>query len=108
MEQIEIRMPEYIQQNARTKTRPVKKVEIEVPEYSPQYGVWPILEEKYILDVQIDTDNTIVITADKGGLISLARHLLTLSQDEVPAGCHVHYDENILEDGSREFILCKV
>lgn len=52
--------------------------------------------------------NTILIEANRDGLISLARHMLELSQDMVPDGTHFHLDEdNSLEDGSVEMIVVK-
>ena len=45
-----------------------------------------------------------VISADRGGLLSLAEHLTALAA-EAP-GSHIHYDEyNSLEDGSAELIV---
>ena len=53
-------------------------------------------------------DNSIVIKANKEGLISLAEQLLILSQDSIPNNYHIHYDEfNSLEDGSVELIIEK-
>jgi hypothetical protein len=41
-------------------------------------------------------------------LISLAIHLLTLAQENVPVGSHCHFDEhNSLEHGSKELIIEK-
>ena len=52
--------------------------------------------------------NTITIEANREGLLSLARHLLLLAQEEVPNGTHVHLDEfNSLEDNSVELIISK-
>ena len=52
--------------------------------------------------------SAIVISANQAGLVSLARHLLTLSQDSVAAHTHIHLDaDNALEHGSRELILVK-
>ena len=46
--------------------------------------------------------------ANKAGLISLANHLLTLAQDEVEDGAHIHLDEhNSLEKDSVDFIIEK-
>ncbi len=48
------------------------------------------------------------LSANKAGLTSLAIQLLTLAQDNVPAGCHIHYDKfNSLEDGSIELVIQK-
>ena len=45
---------------------------------------------------------------NKAGLITLAKTLLTLAQENVPSGTHVHMDEyNFLEDGSQELILVR-
>ena len=47
-----------------------------------------------------------VVKANRDGLISLANHLLTLAQDSVPSGAHIHLDQyNSLEVGSAELIL---
>ena len=49
-------------------------------------------------------NDQIVISANKEGLLSLAKHLTALA-DGVP-GDHIHYDEyNSLEEGSAEMII---
>lgn len=53
-------------------------------------------------------NNTFVIKANKEGLESLGKQLIQLSQDEIPEGTHLHYDEyNSLEDNSVNFIIEK-
>lgn len=48
--------------------------------------------------------NTAVISANKEGLISLAKQLAALAE-EAP-GDHIHYDEyNSLEEGSAELVI---
>ena len=48
--------------------------------------------------------NNIVISANREGLLSLAKHLTALADGE--PGEHVHYDEfNSLEQGSTEIII---
>ena len=48
--------------------------------------------------------NSIVISANREGLLSLAKHLTALADGE--PGEHVHYDEfNSLEEGSTEIII---
>jgi hypothetical protein len=109
METIEIRLPAYIQQNLDKDYQEWRKVEIEVPKYSPKHGALPIWEENYRLDVQVDMqDGSVEIALDKGGLISLARHLLTFVQDEVPVGSHIHYDGNTIDEGSYKLIIGKI
>lgn len=49
----------------------------------------------------------IKISANREGLLSLAKHLMTLADGE--PGDHVHYDEhNSLKEGSAEIIIEKV
>ena len=51
-------------------------------------------------------ENEAVLSANREGMLSLARHLEQLA--EMPAGCHLHLDEhNSLEEGSAELILEK-
>lgn len=73
---------------------------INVPDYSPERGIELQWDEGFEITAQID-GNVVQIKANRAGLVSLARHLLTLAQAEVPAGRHIHLDElNALEDGS--------
>ena len=52
-------------------------------------------------------ENSIIISANKEGLLSLARHLTALA--ESASGDHIHYDEyNSLEEGSTEVVIEKV
>jgi len=49
-----------------------------------------------------------VIKANREGLISLAKILLTLAQENVPSGSHIHLDEySFLESGSSEMIITR-
>lgn len=51
-------------------------------------------------------DKTAVIKANREGLITIAQHLLTLSQVDIPQGHHIHYDDySGLEEGSYELII---
>ena len=55
--------------------------------------------------VSIDT-GAAVISANKEGLLSLARQLSALAEES--AGSHIHYDENnSLEEGSMGLIIEK-
>ena len=52
-------------------------------------------------------DNQVTLSANRQGLLSLAKHLMTLSQE--PAGSHIHYDQsNSLEDGSAALVIEKI
>ena len=51
--------------------------------------------------------NTVTISANQAGLLSLAKQLTTLA--EAAPGSHIHYDEfNALEDGSAEMIIERI
>lgn len=85
------------------------KITIEIKDYDPpQHGIQLIWEPGSRIQCQYDSNRSLVIKANELGLISLARHLLTLAQKGVPSGRHLHLDEsNALEDGSCEIILVK-
>lgn len=82
-------------------------IKIEVPKYNPEKGIEYNWENGFDIETNIDA-GIIKITANKEGLISLANHLLNLSQDDIPLGYHLHFDEhNALEEGSIELIIEK-
>ena len=59
----------------------------------------------YTISVKNGVD-TVTISANKEGLLSLADQLIALANEE--SGAHIHYDEyNSLEDGSNELIIEK-
>ena len=61
----------------------------------------------FTINVAID-GNTVVISANKEGLFSLANHLKTLAE-EPDMGAHFHLDEfNSLEDGSAALIVDRI
>lgn len=60
----------------------------------------------FTIEVRVDGGNTVVISANKEGLISLAQQLTTLAYES--SGSHIHYDAyNSLEEGSVEMIVEK-
>ncbi len=81
------------------------EMKISVPQYSKDTGVSFEWESNFEIHTEAK-DSCINIRANKEGLISLAKILLTLAGDEVPVGEHVHLDGyNSLEEGSVELIL---
>ncbi len=83
------------------------KIEINVPKYMPEEGLQLDWENNFSIKVSKD-NNEVTIKANCAGLISLARHLLTLAQQDVPNGSHIHLDENnSLEDGSIDLVIEK-
>lgn len=82
------------------------EVKITVPKYSPVNGLRLEWEDNFEISSNVE-NNT--ITANQAGLTSLARHLLTLAQVEVPTGSHIHLDDiNSLETDSAELIFEKI
>ena len=78
----------------------MKKVTLNVPNYSPDTGVALNWEGNFTIKVS-DINGSVSIEANTEGLVSLANHLLNLSQSSVPIGTHLHLDEyNSLEEGS--------
>ena len=60
-------------------------------------------EDGFTIKVRVDDGKTVVISANREGLLSLARQLTDMANEET--GCHIHYDEyNALEEGSAEMI----
>ena len=59
------------------------------------------------IEVGLDIDNAVVISANRDGLLSLARQLTALADESL--GSHIHYDDyTSLEDGSIEMIIQKL
>lgn len=76
------------------------KQEIEIVQYDANKGIQFNWEENFEIEVK-NEDGEVIISANSEGLLSLAKHLLTLAQNEVPIGTHIHLDEyNSLEEGS--------
>jgi hypothetical protein len=82
-------------------------VVIDVPEGKEGEGLRAIWEGNF--EIYVSVNNEVVsISANKDGLVSLARHLLHLSQDVFPVGRHWHFDSlNSLEEGSCELTIDK-
>ena len=81
---------------------------IKTLDYCTEKGLQLQWEKDFAISVNA-LGNEVAIRANKSGLISLARHLLTLAQDSAPKHLHIHLDEyNSLEDGSAELILEKI
>ena len=66
-------------------------------EFEWEYGF--SIETKY-------QNGMISIVANREGLVSLGKMFLALAQEEVPAGYHLHFDDNnSLESGSNEMVI---
>ncbi|MCM1126197.1 MAG: hypothetical protein NC429_06955 [Lachnospiraceae bacterium] len=85
----------------------IMKIEIEIEDYSKEEGIKLKWERGFSIKVEKEGDKVLIL-ANKAGLISLANHLLTLSQDEILEGAHIHLDEyNSLEENSLDIIIEK-
>ena len=83
------------------------EIKLNIPEYSPDTGIKSEWQDGFEIKVQNEEGETVIV-ANKAGLISLAKQLLTLAQDVVPTGSHLHFDDyNSLEQGSTELIIEK-
>ena len=77
-----------------------------VPKYG-ENGMTFVWEDGFSIKCSIDNE-AVSIEANKEGLISLARHLLELAQEEVPEFEHIHFDEyNSLDDNSVELVIVR-
>ncbi|WP_426790785.1 Imm32 family immunity protein [Sphingobacterium sp. WOUb80] len=82
-------------------------LKINLPVYSEELGLQSSWEPGFEIAVKV-TYSEAVISANKQGLISLAKQLLILAQDEAPTGSHFHLDEtNALGPESISLILEK-
>lgn len=78
---------------------------LDIPEYSEKGGLALVWEPGSSISLS-ETEGRVSLQANRAGFVSLARHLLTLAQDDVPEWCHVHLDEtNAFEMGSLELVL---
>ncbi len=83
----------------------MKTITLEIPEYSPETGFKHSWEDGFEILVE-NHDGQIVIKSNREGLISLAKQMLALSEENVPTGTHIHLDEfNSLEEGSTELVI---
>lgn len=83
------------------------EIVLDTEAYSTQKGLTITWEKSFEIKTEIK-DNVMIISANQAGLISLAKLLLTLAQDETPIGSHFHLDEhNSLNEKSLELIIEK-
>jgi len=83
------------------------EIKLEIPDYNPDFGMECKWELGFDIEVKYES-GVVLLRANKQGLISLANHFLNLSQDKIPSGYHLHFDEyNSLDDGSEELVIEK-
>ena len=78
---------------------------VRIGSYSPDTGVHLEWSHGFQIEIQVRSGE-VLIRANKAGLTSLAQHLLTLAEDAVPAGTHIHLDASReLEDTSSGLVI---
>lgn len=76
---------------------------VDVQKYNPDNGAVSWWDDEAICRAEVErSPASVVISGNRRGLISLARHLLTLAQEDVPGGNHMDFDEycGFLDEGS--------
>ncbi len=82
-------------------------IKINLPDYNANVGIQYQWVNGFEIEVALG-ENEVIINANEAGLKSLANHLLSLANDKVPKGSHLHFDEHSsLEDGSLELVIQK-
>ena len=67
------------------------KLVVDIPDYDGN-AMDVIWESGSKYDIKIEDGNSVVISANKRGLISLAKQMLYMAENDLPQGSHVHYD----------------
>lgn len=81
------------------------KKEIEFKKYDSSIGIQLKWNNNFAIEVK-NEENSVIIKANVEGLLSLASHLLCLSQDAVTNGTHIHLDKfNSLEENSCDLVI---
>jgi hypothetical protein len=78
---------------------------LRVPEYDASRGLSFEWDEGFEIGVEVLSSSEILVTANRAGLISLARHLLTLSQDGIASGRHLYLTADQELESSVNLIL---
>ena len=77
---------------------------VQVPDYRPGSGILLSWDEDFEIAVSV-SGSEVSIKANREGLVSLARHLLTLAQDQVHEGAHIHLTADQEIDSDHDLIL---
>jgi hypothetical protein len=84
--------------------RPRSSISVEVFPYDTVLGVGTWWDDGAVVKAEVSDvpERIVIISGNREGLQSLARHLLTLAQSNMPDGCHLDFDtySGWLDDGS--------
>lgn len=66
------------------------KITLDIPDYDGDSLdiIWEN-DSKYAINI---ADNNVVISANKGALVSIAKQMLYMAYSDLPEGSHIHYD----------------
>jgi hypothetical protein len=72
----------------------VRVIPVRIAEYNSEVGVSTWWDDSAYLRAEVESspEPTVVISGNQAGLISLARHLISLAQSGVPDGSHFNFD----------------
>ncbi|MFF3329271.1 hypothetical protein ACFYWX_06845 [Streptomyces sp. NPDC002888] len=77
---------------------------IDVPDHRPGEALRFAWEDGFEIELKVSATE-VAIKANPAGLVSLARHLLTLAQDGVTDGAHLHLTADQEIEGEHDLIL---
>ena len=87
-------------------------LQIQIPDSGDISSIWEPdfkISSKISYPISKSDTESILISMNSAGLISMARHLLWLAQPERYIGKHFHFDDsNSLEPGSVELVVEKI
>lgn len=82
------------------------ELRIEIADYDARSGIRLSWDDNAWIALDDLEGEAVLLRANPDGLRTLARHLLTMAQEDAPTGSHLHLDEhNGLETGSIELII---
>ena len=83
------------------------EIRIDVPNYDPWEGIRISWVDGYEIEAGLE-DNGVTIWANKEGLLTLATQMLTLAQDGIPVGHHIHLtNDSGLDERSLDLLIGK-
>ena len=83
------------------------KITIDIPDYIKGEGIDVIWNDKCFLKVNKDCES-VTISGNESALRALGEQLIYLSQSQVEAGSHIHYDDFFCNDSNVGFIVEKI
>jgi hypothetical protein len=86
----------------------MKTFSFEYKEYKDAKGVLDEPDEAMVVEFSIENERVCTLSANREGLIALAKSLIRLADPDVPAGEHFHlYHPFWMEEGSAELIIVR-